>query len=130
MIKLSWMARATDAEVFEGHVKFARELDLDVIDFHVGGMPRESEFLQRIKMLCVRAGLPIGYLGSGSLAGPAAEKQTRLDQAKKDVDLAAFLGAQMVRSFARHKWPDTVEEQEAIWGPIYISRWASPRPPR
>lgn len=121
MIKLSWMARATDAEVFEGHVRFARELDLDVIDFHVAGMPREPEFLRRIKMLCVRAGLPIGYLGSGSLAGPAAEKETRLDQAKEDVDLAAFLGAQMVRSFARHKWPDTVEEQEAIWGPMIES---------
>ena len=26
--------------------------------------------------------------------------------------------AQMIRVFARYKWPDTVEEQEALWGPM------------
>jgi len=118
MIKLGWMARATDEEVFEEHVKFASDLNLDIIDFHMGGMPRELDFIMKIKMMCVRAGLPIGYLGGGSMVGPPEERENRLDKGRADVDVAALMGAQMLRVFARHKWPDSVEEQEAFWGPM------------
>ena len=118
MIKLGWMARATDAEVFAGHVRYARELDLDVIDFHLGGMPRDLGFVMRIKTMCVRAGLPIGYLGGGSLVGPLEQRGARMEQARADVDMTAVMGGQMLRVFARHKWPDTREEQEYYWGPM------------
>lgn len=118
MIKLGWMARATDAEVFEVHVRYARELGLDVIDFHLGGMPRDIGFVMRIKMMCVRAGLPIGYLGGGSLVGPLEHRTARMEQARSDVDMTAAMGGQMLRMFARHKWPDTREEQEYYWAPM------------
>lgn len=118
MIKLGWMARATDAEVFAGHVGYARELGLDVIDFHLGGMPRDLGFVMRIKTMCVRAGLPIGYLGGGSLVGPLDQRGARMEQARGDVDMTAVMGGQMLRVFARHKWPDTREEQEYYWGPM------------
>jgi sugar phosphate isomerase/epimerase len=89
MIKLGWMARATDAEVFEEQVKFASDLDLDVIDFHLGGMPREMDFIMKIKMRCVRAGLPIGYLGGGSMVGPPEEREQRLAKGREDVEIAS-----------------------------------------
>ena len=118
MIKLGMMAIATDRSMFERSIVLARDLNLDVVDFHLSLMPRDPAFLSRLKMLCVGAGLPIGYLGSGSLIGPIEEKETRLARAKADIDLAAFMGAQMVRVFVRDRWPDTVEEQQVLWGPM------------
>ena len=118
MIKLSWLARATDARVFEEHVNFAVDAGLDVIDFHLSGMPRDPRFLTRIKAMCVRGGLPIGYMGGGTFVGPEEARGERLDKGRADVDMAAFVGAQMLRVFARHKWPDTEAEQERYWGPM------------
>jgi len=118
MIKLSWMARATDSEVFEQQVKFASDLNLDAIDFHLGGMPRDTDFLIRIKMMCTKAGLLIGYTGGGSMVGPLEQREERLAEGRAQVDVTSFLGAQMIRIFARHKWPDTKEEQEYFWGPM------------
>ena len=74
MMKLSWMARATDAAAFEQHLKFAGDIALDVIDFHLSGMPRDPAFIMRIKSLCVEAGLPIGYMGGGRFVGPLEER--------------------------------------------------------
>ncbi|MBM3933374.1 MAG: sugar phosphate isomerase/epimerase [SAR202 cluster bacterium] len=118
MIKLSWMARANTNEVFQEQVNFARELNLDAIDFHVGGMPRDPLFVRRIKRQCLQLGLPIGYLGSGSMTGPLEEREARIKEMKEDIDLAEFMGAQMIRAFARHKWPETKEEQEKFWKPM------------
>ncbi len=118
MMKLSWMARATDAAVFERQVQFAGETELDVIDFHLSGMPRDPEFITKIKTMCVDAGLLVGYLGGGKFVGPLEERADRLDIGRRDVDTAALIGAQMLRVFARYKWPDTVEEQERFWGPM------------
>ena len=118
MMKLSWMARATDAAAFEQHLKFAGDIALDVIDFHLSGMPRDPAFIMRIKSLCVEAGLPIGYMGGGRFVGPLEERSMRLDIGRQDVDTAALMGAQMLRVFARYKWPDSVEEQERFWGPM------------
>ena len=118
MMKLSWMARATDAAAFEQHLKFAGDIGLDVIDFHLSGMPRDPAFIMRIKRMCVDSGLLVGYLGGGKFVGPLEERSMRLDIGRKDVDTAALIGAQMLRVFARFKWPDTVEEQERFWGPM------------
>ena len=118
MMKLSWMARATDAAAFEQHLQFAGDIGLDVIDFHLSGMPRDPAFIMRIKRMCVDAGLLIGYLGGGKFVGPLEERSDRLDIGRQDVDTAALIGAQMLRVFARYKWPDSVEEQERFWGPM------------
>jgi sugar phosphate isomerase/epimerase len=122
MIKLGIMARETREASLEDTIAFAyEELKLDTIDLHLSGVPRETAYLTKIKMLCHRHGLCIGYLGGGSLAGPEAELRKMVEQAKEDVDLTAFMGAELLRLFARHKWPDTVEEQEALWGPMIRS---------
>ena len=118
MIKLGMMARETPDASIESTIQLASELKLDAVDIHLSGMSRDPDYLRRIKMLCLRQGLPIGYLGTGSFVGPEEMMQGRVEEGKADVDLVAFLGAQMLRVFARHKWPDTVEEQEALWGPM------------
>ncbi len=121
MIKLGWSTRAPEPSGYVEQIEFARELGLDIIDFHLQGIPNDVEFLMGLKMQCLKAGLPIGYLGAGSLAGPVELKEERLVKAKADVDLASYLGAQMVRVFARGKWPDEPAEQEAVWGPMIES---------
>ena len=118
MIKLGLMVRASTEEELERQLAFVGELGLDVVDIHLGEMPRNTGFLSRIKMQCLEAGLPISYLGGGSFVGPDEEAEARMAQGKADVDVTAFLGAQMLRVFARNKWPDTVEEQESYWGPM------------
>ena len=118
MIKLGTLARETQDSSLEERIRFAAELKLDVIDLHLSAMSREPDYLRRIKRLCLEKGLPIGYLGGGSFVGPEEAMQGVMEQGKADVDLTAFMGAQLLRVFARHKWPDAVEEQEALWGPM------------
>mgnify|MGYP002847918154 FL=1 len=119
MLKLSYMARAQDHGSYDALVAFAKEIGLDMIDFHVMGTLQETGFLRDLKYKCVRAGLPIGYLASGvSLVGPAGQRGERLARAKSDTDSAAYVGAQVVHVFARHKWPATEEEQELFWQPM------------
>ncbi len=121
MIKLGWSTRAPEPSGYASQVEFAKELGLDIIDFHLQGIPNDPVFLGQLKKQCLDAGLPIGYLGSGTLAGPVEAKDDRLGKAKGDVDIAAFLGAQSLRIFARGKWPEEREEQEAMWGPMIES---------
>ncbi len=121
MIKLGWSTRAPEPSGYVDQIEFARELGLDITDFHLQGIPNDPAFLLGLKMHCLKAGLPIGYLGAGSLAGPAEQKDERLAKAKADVDIASFLGAQLVRVFARGKWPEDTVEQEAVWGPLIES---------
>jgi sugar phosphate isomerase/epimerase len=121
MIRLGMMARQTADMDIEKVIEQARLLELDAVDLHLSGMPRDIEYLQRVKGSCIRHGLTIGYAGSGSFVGLPEEHDKRMTQGKADVDAAAFLGVQCVRVFARYKWPDTVEEQEAFWGPMVAS---------
>jgi len=121
MMRLSMMARETPTTSIDSVITLAHELKLDGVDIHLSGMPREEDYLLRVKSLCLKYGLSIGYAGGGSFVGPPEEATARMDQGKADVDTAAFLGAQLLRVFARHKWPDAVEEQEALWGPMVES---------
>ena len=118
MIKLSTMARETPTATIEKVIEQARLLHLDGVDFHLSGMDRSIEYMNRAKVACLKHGLNIGYAGAGSFVGPAEERAQRMEKGRADIDAAAFLGAQVVRAFARHKWPDTAEEQEAFWGPM------------
>ncbi|MDA1189998.1 MAG: TIM barrel protein, partial [Chloroflexi bacterium] len=82
----------------EKQIEFARELGLDMIDFHLGGFPRDHEGMTRIKQLCLKHGMPIGYLGSGGGYGGTDEEIAKaVERDKADVDTAAFMGAPMIR---------------------------------
>ena len=118
MIKLSFMARTQVPEEYEGLINYAKNIGLDQIDLHVDKLP-DKDFLRKTKWQCLRAGLPVGYYASGvSLVGPEDTRKARFDRAKGDCDAAAFVGAQVLHIFARHKWPATVEEQERLWKPM------------
>ncbi len=88
-----------DAESF---IDLAYKLRLDAIDFRadVGFNSRDPDYLLGIKLKCLKAGLPIGYLASGGhFAGTVGELRAKVEQAKVDVKMAAFLGAPMIRLF-------------------------------
>ncbi|MFH1572067.1 MAG: sugar phosphate isomerase/epimerase [Gemmatimonadota bacterium] len=121
MIRLSMMARETTTTRIDSALDLARRLELDGVDLHLGGMSRDPEYLRQLKLGCLRRGLTIGYLGGGTFVGPPEEAAARLAQGKADVDLAAQLGAQLLRVFARHRWPETEAEQEALWRPMIAS---------
>ena len=121
MIRLSMMARETKDNSIDSAIELAHRLQLDGVDIHMSGMPRQRDYLLRVKLLCLKYGLSIGYAGAGSFVGPAEGVDERRVQGRDDVDAAAFLGAQLLRVFARHKWPDTKEEQEALWRPMISS---------
>ncbi len=86
----------------EDFIDLAYELKLDVIDFRadVGFRSQEQDYLRDIKIKCVKAGLPIGYLATGGhFVGTDDELREKLERCKADLDTAVFLGAPMVRSF-------------------------------
>jgi len=119
LIKLSYMARGQSEDDYPGLIKFARDIGLDMIDILMMADLQTPDFLLRTKLMCMKAGLPIGYFASGvSLVGPEDMRAQRLARAKADADSAAFIGAQVLHVFARHIWPDTIEEQERFWAPM------------
>jgi sugar phosphate isomerase/epimerase len=121
VIRLGMMARETADTTIEEVLEFAYELKLDAVDLHLSGMSRDLDYLRRVRTLCLKYGLSIGYTGGGSFVGPVEEIERRLAQGRGDVDTTAFLGGQLLRAFARYKWPESVEEQEELWGPMIAS---------
>jgi sugar phosphate isomerase/epimerase len=121
MIRLGMMARETATMTIDAAIAEARALQLDAVDLHLSGMNRDLSYLRHVRSQCLRAGLSIGYTGGGSFVGPVAQRERRQAQGREDVDTTALLGAQVMRLFARHKWPTTVAEQEALWQPMIES---------
>ncbi|MBM3933741.1 MAG: TIM barrel protein [SAR202 cluster bacterium] len=83
----------------ESFLHFATRIGLDMVDIALekGFKGHSSENLSRIKQLCVRYGLPIGYVtGGGGFVGTEEEIQERLARAKEAVRTAVFLGAPIV----------------------------------
>ncbi|MBM3934466.1 MAG: sugar phosphate isomerase/epimerase [SAR202 cluster bacterium] len=98
MLKLSMQIRQLPDKPLEPQIEQARELGLDTIDIHVGGLPRDPETALKYKKMCLKAGLPIGYLGSGGgYDGAPEEFRKGIERDKADVDSAVFLGAPMIR---------------------------------
>lgn len=98
----------------EAFIDLAYELRLDVIDFraNVGFSSRDPNYLLGIKIKCLKAGLPIGYLASGGhFVGTEEELRAKVEQAKADVEMATFLGAPMIRLFCGAP-EEGVEESE------------------
>ena len=97
----------------EDVIDFAYELKLDVVDFRadVGFRSQDLDYLRAIKIKCLKAGLPIGYLATGGhFVGTEDELQEKMARCKADLDTAVFLGAPMVRSFCGPT-PETDEGQ-------------------
>ena len=115
------MVRETAQHTIAESVELAQRLRLDAVDIHLSGISRDPDDLCALKRHCQHADLSIGYAGGGSFVGPPEEADRRMTRGHADVDTAAFLGAPILRVFARHEWPDTVEEQRALWQPMIAS---------
>ena len=100
----------------ESFVESARDLRLDTIDFLRQAFTSvDPAYLRHIKLLCLRHGLPIGYLGvSGGFVGPEDEVRGRVDTAKETVDLATSMGAPLVRVFGG-SYPPGTPDLEPLW---------------
>ncbi len=125
MIKLGVLAREVPGRSIEDMIHFVyRELKLDVIDLHLSGITRDPDHLRRIKILCLKYGLPIGYLGipTGFPRLTEEDRRQAMDSHKADVDLAVFMGAPLVRVFARGcPVPESKEEYEALFASMISS---------
>ena len=143
MIKLGCNTLVRDREHPEKFIDIERlirlihELRLDIIDFqlYTGFRSRDPEYLRRIKILCHRYGLPIGFVGIGSgfvgasnkpnqgMIGvplPSEELQRRVDEAKEAVDVAVLMGAPLIRLFGGGV-PEGTENREALWSTMIRS---------
>ena len=118
-------------------VHFIHGLRLDIIDFQLfrGFRSTDPNYLRRLKILCQRCGLPIGFLGVGSgfvgvesradgttvgTALDADELRQRIALVKKGIDLAAFTGAPMIRHFGGAIPPES-ENRDALWHTVVRS---------
>jgi len=104
----------------ESYINYAYELRLDAVEFHLGASfeSRDPAYLRKIKMLCLKKGLPIGYIGAqGNFTGTEDELRDRVEAAKGAVDDAAFLGAPLIRLFGGQV-PEGVEDREPLWPPM------------
>ena len=98
----------------ESFIELAYALKLDAIDFHsgVGFHSKGPDYLRRVKIKCLEYGLPLGYLASGGhFVGADEELRQKVEQIRKDVDVAVYLGAPMVRVFCGER-PAGAEAQE------------------
>ena len=106
----------TNVETF---IRTAYELRLDVVDLHRSAFTStEPEYLLGIKMMCLRYGLPIGYLGvSNRFVGTEPELREQVKKCKESIGVAAFIGAPLIRVFAGHVAPE-IENREPLFEPL------------
>jgi sugar phosphate isomerase/epimerase len=104
-------------ESVESYIEWAYALKVEVIDF-LGGRgfaSRTPEYLLDVKMQCLRYGLSIGYVASGGhFVGSDEELERKVAQTRADADMAAFLGAPMIRVFCGQPLTDPGEQQREI----------------
>ena len=100
-------------------IRTAYDLRLDMIDLHRSAFTStDPEYLRGIKMLCLRLGLPIGYLGvSNRFVGTESELREHVDMCKESIDVAAFIGAPLIRVFGGHVAPE-IEDREPLFEPL------------
>lgn len=98
----------------EGIVEKAAELKMDGVDLHARHFASTDEaYLERIRLLCLRRGLHICYIGVGNdflKTGGEYDEQIRL--VKDWIDVAGRMGVQMVRVFGG-RLAESVTEEEA-----------------
>jgi sugar phosphate isomerase/epimerase len=101
MIKIGSNFLSLKNTTIEDFIQTAYNLRLDVVDFHQRAFEStDPAYLSSIKALCLKYGMPIGYIGvSGLVHGTTAERAEHTATAKQAVDLAAFLGSPIIRLF-------------------------------
>ena len=126
MIKIGCNFLSLKDTSLEDFIRIAYEMRLDVVDFHYRAFAsQDPEYLGKIKLLCLKYGLPIGYIGmSGLFVGNRQERRDHADECKKAVDLAAFLGSPIIRLFCaiipkkngdgNDPWPDMIAGYQEV----------------
>lgn len=101
MIKIGCNFLSLKDTSVEDFIEIAYEMKLDCVDFHYRAFEsNDPEYLTKVKLLCLKYGLPIGYIGmSGLFVGNAAERVEHAQNCKDAIDLAFFLGSPIVRAF-------------------------------
>lgn len=101
MIKIGSNSLSLKNTSIEDFIQTAYDLRLDVVDFHQRAFEStDPASLSSVKALCLKYGLPIGYIGvSGLFHGTKEERSEHANNAKAAVDLAAFLGSPLIRLF-------------------------------
>jgi sugar phosphate isomerase/epimerase len=119
MMKLGCMSLSLPGLDLNAFIDTCRGLDLDMIEFHTGAFPAtDAETLRTVKMKCLKAGLPIGYLGiSNNFGKPEAEHPEQVALIKKWIDVAAYLSVPLVRIFAAYV-PQGCTDEAALWPPM------------
>ena len=116
MIKIGCNSLSLSDLSVQDFVRTCYDLRLDSVDFHESAFAsREPAYLNSIKLLCLRYGLPIAYVGvSGLFHGAADERRALAAKAKESIDLAAFLGAPLIRMFCATV-PDRNGDGQPAW---------------
>lgn len=98
-----------------GIIEKAAELRMDGVDLHFGHFAStDDDYLERLRLLCLRRGLHICYIGvSNNFLKQGAELQEQIDLVKKWVDVAQRMGVQMIRVFGG--WLQEGETDEVAW---------------
>ncbi len=119
MMKLGCMSlslKGMDAAAF---VQQVCDWGLDVVELHTSAfVSTDRDYLRDLKLTCLKKGLPIGYVGvSNNFGKPEAELPEQVALVKKWVDVAAFIGAPLVRVFAAYI-PKDCPDESALWPPM------------
>jgi len=116
MIKIGCNSLGLRNSGVEEFVRTCCDLRLDIIDFHERSFAStDPEYLSSIKLLCLKYGLPIGYIGvSGLFHGTAEERHMHAENAKATIGLAAFLGSPLIRMFCATV-PEKNGDGESAW---------------
>lgn len=121
MMKLGCMSLSYKAEFaaseldLEGFIERAYGLRLDGIDIHTRAFAStEPGYLRRIRMIALRRGLALSYIGvSNNFGRPQEELPSQVQTVKDWVDVAEFMGIPLVRIFAA--WVPLGEDREEVW---------------
>ena len=119
MVKIGSNSLSLSNTSIEEFIQTAYDLRLDVVDFHQRAFEStDPAYLGSLKTLCLKHGLPIGYIGvSGLFHGTTAERAEHAANAKKAVDLAAFVGSPIIRLFCAVV-PETNGDGDPTCGPM------------
>lgn len=121
MMKLGCMSLSYKAQFAAKKMDLVRfvdrayDLGLDGVDIHVGAFAStEPGYLRDIRMRCLKRGLAISYLGVSNNFGKTGEDlRQQVEMVKRWTDVAAFMGAPLVRIFAA--WIPEGEPEEQVW---------------
>lgn len=105
-----------DVETF---IERVYQWGFDCIDFNLSHFTsRDHAYLRRVKLAALRRGLPVGYLGvSGGFVGDEKVQRAQVARAKDAVDVAAYIGAPLIRVFAGQP-PAGVDDWEPYFPPL------------